>query len=278
MRTSKGSGSALKIAKDIKELVRSEGGELQPRKDQLLRELGVEHPAKVSSSLDTMVRAYFFFKRIGVRDMRKVMRLSSLLGHSTESMQEHVDFLREIGVANIGKVVEKLPAVLEYDIESMRAHVAFLREIGVVDIGRVVERVPSVLGSSIESMRAHVDFLREEGMHDIGRVVERHPSLLEYSIESMWRKIEYFIGNAHLTIEDLESTPSLISLSMHRITARWEYFRKEAPAHYEEFERGRLFFMTDPNYIKLVKRFSAEANQDDYASFALSLTQEAIAA
>ena len=151
----------------------------------------------------------------------------------------------------------------------------FLKKLGIKDIGKIVERMPQVLEYDIESMQACVDLLRKLGIKDIGKIVGLLPRLLGFSAEHMQRNVQYLTGNVHLTIKDLESTPALLCLSLDEITARWEYLKKKAPTDYMRLKKGRLFCITDSEYIELVRSISADARLDDYASFALSVKSKA---
>ena len=67
-------------------------------------------------------------------DISKVVdKLPTLLEHTVGSMQKRVDFLKGLGVRNVGNIVERLPRLLEYNIAFMQASVDFLKKLGVLD-------------------------------------------------------------------------------------------------------------------------------------------------
>ncbi|MGC8940886.1 MAG: hypothetical protein ACP5JY_02530, partial [Candidatus Nanoarchaeia archaeon] len=124
--------------------------------------------------------------------------------------------------------VEKHSQVLEYSIEGMQNRVDWLRELGVKKIDKVVEQLPQVLACNIEGMQDRVDWLRELGVEDISKFVEKCPQVLACDIQKMSDKYSYITNpkKTPFSIKDIEYFPAALTYSFERrIVPRFEFIR-----------------------------------------------------
>jgi hypothetical protein len=62
-------------------------------------------------------------------------------------IQPKIDFLTDLGVKRIGRVIEIFPPLIGLRLdETLRPLVEYLRSLGVTKIATVIERVPPVFG------------------------------------------------------------------------------------------------------------------------------------
>jgi hypothetical protein len=117
-------------------------------------------------------------------DIDKKIPSSSLL-----TMVDGIFYLRDmVSVYSVKEIVENFPQVFGLSIDNLNMKVEYIKSLGVDNVGKVVEKCPSVLGLSIDSMNRKlsyyqiyfptVEFIKNEPVH----LLEKNPVLLGYSL------------------------------------------------------------------------------------------------
>jgi len=198
-------------------------------KKELIKQLtGVdvsEYPSV--ASCETIIEAYVYISKDLDADIRKVVgRDPKVLAYDPKTINKKVDWLKSIGVKNIGKVVEREPKVLTYDPETMDIKVKYLKSIGVVKIGKVVEKEPEVLNYDPETMNKRVDYLKSIGVVKIGKVVEREPEVLNYDPETMNKRVDYLKSIGVVKIgKVVERNPDVLTYDPETMDIRVKYLK-----------------------------------------------------
>jgi hypothetical protein len=107
-----------------------------------------------------------------------------LLACSLENkLQPAAEYLRELGVVDVGRLVQSYPAVLAYSLtRKLPRTVAWLRAAGVTDVGVLLTALPALAGYSVT---ANLEPKRRLLMHVMGRPMEdavRFPAFWAYSL------------------------------------------------------------------------------------------------
>eukprot|EP00592_Proboscia_alata_P028985 CAMPEP_0194443034 /NCGR_PEP_ID=MMETSP0176-20130528/126476_1 /TAXON_ID=216777 /ORGANISM="Proboscia alata, Strain PI-D3" /LENGTH=745 /DNA_ID=CAMNT_0039269227 /DNA_START=385 /DNA_END=2620 /DNA_ORIENTATION=- len=109
-----------------------------------------------------------------------------ILGVSVTEMRSVTDYLISIEVKadSLPKIIRAFPAVLTMNVRSkMKPVVEYLRSIGVVNVGRFITRIPPILGYSVEDeLRPKWRFLSYVCECDFFEVV-RFPAYFSYPLE-----------------------------------------------------------------------------------------------
>lgn len=117
---------------------------------------------------------------------KAIQTFPSLLKQDVTRIKDVVDFLRSIEVdeEDLPSILRSFPATLLLDIEKdMVPVVDFIRGIGVRNIGRFVTRLPPVLGYSVEKdLQPKWDFLAEVCQFDYFEVA-RFPAYFSYPLD-----------------------------------------------------------------------------------------------
>ena len=117
---------------------------------------------------------------------KAIQTFPTLLEHDVSRIKDIVKFLHliEVDEDDLPSILRSFPATLMLDVEKdMIPVVQFLRGIGVRNIGRFVTRLPPVLGYSVEhDLKPKWDFLREVCQFDYFEVV-RFPAYFSYPLE-----------------------------------------------------------------------------------------------
>lgn len=100
--------------------------------------------------------AAYLMNELGIYedDLPQVLQLyPALLGRERNEMERTVTYLKDLGVEEdlLPSMFRAFPVLLTMDIEmTMQPVVDFLTEIGIANIGRVISRLPPVLGYSVD--------------------------------------------------------------------------------------------------------------------------------
>ena len=117
---------------------------------------------------------------------KTIQNFPSLLKQDVSRIKVVVDYLRSIEVDeyDLPSILRSFPATLLLDVEKdMVPVVNFIRGIGVRNIGRFVTRLPPVLGYSVEKdLQPKWDFLREVCQFDYFEVA-RFPAYFSYPLD-----------------------------------------------------------------------------------------------
>eukprot|EP00587_Corethron_hystrix_P002629 CAMPEP_0113308666 /NCGR_PEP_ID=MMETSP0010_2-20120614/7022_1 /TAXON_ID=216773 ORGANISM="Corethron hystrix, Strain 308" /NCGR_SAMPLE_ID=MMETSP0010_2 /ASSEMBLY_ACC=CAM_ASM_000155 /LENGTH=590 /DNA_ID=CAMNT_0000163771 /DNA_START=264 /DNA_END=2033 /DNA_ORIENTATION=- /assembly_acc=CAM_ASM_000155 len=88
-------------------------------------------------------------------DIRRVLQsFPTVLGIPVLNMKERIQFLDSLGIHgdNLCKIIRAFPHIMTLDVETrMMPVVEFLKSIGIENVGRFVSRLPPVLGYSVEN-------------------------------------------------------------------------------------------------------------------------------
>ena len=142
----------------------------------------------------------------------------------------------------------------------MQPHVEYLKELGITDIGKVVTKLPHILYYSIEdNLQPHVDYLKELGVTDIAKVVTRLPPILALSIEDNLKPtVEYLTNECYATISDIEKMPALVSYSLDkRIKPRHAFLQTKGVEFGYDIAVGTMLIQND-------RRFAEQTAKSDY--------------
>lgn len=142
--------------------------------------------------------AHYLMNDLGIwkDDLAKTIQLYPvLLGMNIQDMQKVVGFLEALDVdtANMPSMFRSFPSLLAMDVErDMQPTVDFLRSIGIANIGRFVTRLPPVLGYSVEQeLVPKWEFLRTV-CSDPRFELSRFPAYFSYPLERVIRtRYEY---------------------------------------------------------------------------------------
>lgn len=117
---------------------------------------------------------------------KAIQNFPSLLKEDVTRIKDVVDYLRwiEVDEEDLPSIIRSFPATLLLDIEKdMVPVVDFIRGIGVRNIGRFVTRLPPVLGYSVEKdLQPKWDFLTEVCQFDYFEVA-RFPAYFSYPLD-----------------------------------------------------------------------------------------------
>ncbi|HND84593.1 MAG TPA: hypothetical protein PLU50_02245 [Pseudobdellovibrionaceae bacterium] len=126
----------------------------------------------------------------------KVETILSALGnvYSPEKIRRNIQWLRDLGVENIGKVLVTYPSILSLSVDdNMKAKAEWLRDIGIKNIGKLITSYPSIFGLSLRAnLIPKIVWLRAQGVMDIEKVISVYPAILGISIhENLNPKIKW---------------------------------------------------------------------------------------
>jgi mTERF domain-containing protein len=131
-------------------------------------------------------------------DLPKVLQLyPMLLGVEINRMRNVADFLLALEVAeeNLASIFRAFPVLLTMDVEAMQPVIDFLQnEIGIANVGRFVTRLPPVLGYSVEfELQPKWDFLNSISL-DARFEVSKFPAYFSYPLEKCIKsRYEYLL-------------------------------------------------------------------------------------
>lgn len=137
-----------------------------------------------------------------------------LLGTSNiTTMRENYKYLLSIEVAeeDLGRIFRAFPALLTLEISKMKRVVNFLKTIGVTNIGRFVTRLPPVLGYSVENDLIpkwnYLKSVRHYASFEIGRF----PAYFSYPLDRVIRnRFDYLILIKQLPRQILPPTDEVL--------------------------------------------------------------------
>ena len=108
----------------------------------------------------------------------------------------------------------------------------FLRKneqsLGVTEIDKVITQVPSILSYQVEiNLKPSGEYLGSLGMKNVGAVVTKFPTILAMDVENNLKPtMEYLVNECNVSIEKIESSPSLVSYSLNeRIKPRHAFLQ-----------------------------------------------------
>lgn len=122
---------------------------------------------------------------------------------------------RDIGITQqeVAKMIRAFPAILTVDVETgMKPVVDYFREVGVRNVGRVVCRLPPVLGYAVDSNLApKMEYLLKDLRLSMIHIL-MFPGLFSYSLEERIKPRTWFLCLLRLPISDI-GLSSAISLT-----------------------------------------------------------------
>jgi len=129
-------------------------------------------------------------------DLPRVLQLfPTLLGMETAQMECVASYLISLDVApeNLASIFRSFPALLTLDVEKdMAPVVEFLRSIGIANVGRFISRLPPVLGYSVErELKPKWEFVKSIFV-DARFEITRFPAYFSYPLERVIKtRFEY---------------------------------------------------------------------------------------
>jgi len=145
-----------------------------------------------------MPAADYLMNELGIwkDDLPRVLQLYPvLLGMDIADMERVASYLMslDVGAENLASIFRSFPALLTLDVEKdMEPVVDFLRSIGIANVGRFISRLPPVVGYSVErELRPKWEYL-EAVLVDPRFEVSRFPAYFSYPLERVIKtRIEY---------------------------------------------------------------------------------------
>jgi hypothetical protein len=142
--------------------------------------------------------AHYLMDELGIwkDDLPRVLQLyPSLLAMDLETTKGVVSYLESLDVAreNMASIFRSFPALLTLDVDTQMVPVVdFLKSIGIVNLGRFITRLPPVLGYSVDDeLRPKWQFLRTV-CTDPRFEVSRFPAYFSYPLERVIKtRFEY---------------------------------------------------------------------------------------
>lgn len=152
--------------------------------------------------------AKYLMNELGIweDDLPRVLQLfPSLLGMDVSQMERVSSYLISLGVEpeNLASVFRSFPALLTLDVEKDMAPVVdFLREIGIANVGRFISRLPPVLGYSVDrELKPKWEFVKTVCI-DARFEVTRFPAYFSYPLERVIKtRFEYLQNEKQVPIQ-----------------------------------------------------------------------------
>lgn len=151
----------------------------------------------LDASKQVLPVAEYLMEDLGIweDDLARVLQLyPSLLGVPVAQMERVVDFIVAQGVAeeNLASIFRSFPALLTLDIEKdMVPVIQFLRSIGIKNVGRFISRLPPILGYSVEQeMIPKWEFIRDIYTYPSFEA-SKFPAFFSYPMERIKARFEY---------------------------------------------------------------------------------------
>ena len=165
-----------------------------------LRDLGFSDEFIENFFVDTLVGANTsvrqrleFLSSQGFTDpIALVEKQPSIIGFSSENINNKLTNLRNQGFTNPIVLVEKLPTIIGYSPENIDNKLTELRNQGFTNPIALVEKQPSIIGLSAENINNKLTNLRNQGFTDPITLVEKAPPIISLSPENINRRIKLF--------------------------------------------------------------------------------------
>ena len=165
-----------------------------------LRDLGFSDEFIENFFVDTLVGANTsvrqrleFLSSQGFTDpIALVEKQPSIIGFSSENINNKLTNLRNQGFTNPIALFEKLPQIIGYSPENIDNKLTNLRNQGFTNPIALVEKQPSIIGCSPENINNKLTNLRNQGFTDPIALVEKAPSIINLSSENINRRIRLF--------------------------------------------------------------------------------------
>jgi hypothetical protein len=187
---------------------------------------------------------------------------------SLPTMVDGIFYLRDmVSVYSVKKIVKKHPPVLGYSIDKMKEKVEYIKSLGVDNVGKVVENCPQVLGNySIDNLNRKVKYIESLGLN-IGKVVEKFPQVFGLSIDNLNRKLRYFIIYG-TTLEYIENNSSILKNGLYtKIIPRLRYVSSKTEGDIKKYglDIFGLMYPSDDKFIPKLQKKGIAADKEEYS-------------
>lgn len=143
----------------------------------------------LDAKTEILPTARYLMEELGIweDDLPRVLQLyPALLGMRVHDMERVVEYLVSLEVApeNLASIFRSFPSLLTLDVEAdMLPVVNFLRSVGISNVGRFVSRLPPVLGYSVEKDLQPKWRYLESVVTDPRFEVSKFPAYFSYPLE-----------------------------------------------------------------------------------------------
>ncbi|KAG9457476.1 hypothetical protein H6P81_001984 [Aristolochia fimbriata] len=154
---------------------------------------------------------------------RLIEKRPHILGFSLEDqVKQNVNSLLEYNVREemLSSVIAQYPEIMGLDLEhklcSQRKFLESILELGVEDLGVLIEKMPQVVSLTESSILKHVDFLKNCGFSppQVKKMIVGCPQLLALNLDIMRLSFMYFQNEMHRDLVELVDFPAFFTFGL----------------------------------------------------------------
>lgn len=154
---------------------------------------------------------------------RLIEKRPHILGFGlNDRVKPNVNLLLEYNVRKtaLSAVIAQYPEVIGIDLETkllnQRRFLSSIIELGPADFGRVIEKMPQIISLNDKAIVAHVDFLKESGFSviQVNKMVIGCPHLLALNVDIMKLSFDYFKFTMARPLDDLVAFPAYFTYGL----------------------------------------------------------------
>lgn len=178
------------------------------------------HPSILRLSVENnVIPTLAHLKKIGFRDPVKMAQIEpDILGYRTETIDEKMAILIDLGFKNPTKLIEAAPGVVTLDLKNgLRTKIEDYRKVGFTNPVRTFEKSPKVISLSVaQNIIPKIDGLRAAGFQNPIRILEFNPNILNLKLdETILPKIAELSSLGFKNpVRMIEIFPTLLSYSL----------------------------------------------------------------
>ncbi|KAK4879595.1 hypothetical protein RN001_007741 [Aquatica leii] len=182
--------------------------------------------------------------------------------NKSETLQQLV--MLNVNLSLLEKNKEAVPYVLGLNFEKdVKNHVVWLSELGIDNIGWFLTKNPFIFRESLENLLVRINYMKSKNFSDsmITAIISRNPTWLMFSTQQIDERLGFFQIEFCLTGRQVRALavqqPKLITYSKHRVKINIFAFKEEMGLNSDEVKSVLLkkpnLFMK--NQIGLLKTF-----------------------